>query len=84
MNVISFGSEDEKIGLGFEMFNTSGKPEINYEDFCKSYKELMMNWSLLLGEKLNPNEELMRDTFEKLDYNKNHLISKEKYFTIKL
>lgn len=77
MNVINFGSEDDKIGLGFDMFNTSRKKELTYEDFYKSYKELLVNWSLLLGEKLQISSEAIERTFAKLDRSKRGVIRKE-------
>lgn len=67
INVISFGSEEDKIGIGFEMFNTSGKREMSLEDFSKSYKDLMFNWSVLLGEKPIVDEAMIRSVFERID-----------------
>ena len=77
VNTISFGTEDEKIGLGFEMFNTSGKKEMNYDDFYKSYEALMLNWSLLLGEKLQISTEMMKNVFSQLDRGKRGIITKQ-------
>jgi len=77
MNVINFGSEDAKIGLGFDMFNTSRKEELTYEDFYKSYKKLLVNWSLLLGEKLQISDDAIEQIFKKLDRRKKGVIRKE-------
>ena len=51
MHVTSFGTEEEKIGLGFEMFNISGKSELSFKDFNICYQSVVSNWSLLLGPK---------------------------------
>ena len=49
------------------MFNTSGKMEMGFDDFYKSYEALMLNWSLLLGEKLQINQGAVKSIFKKLD-----------------
>ena len=79
ISTISFGSEDEKIGLGFELFNISGHEEMNFTDFYKSYETLMLNWSLLLGEKLQLDEKTISEMFHQLDRNKKGGISKQEY-----
>jgi hypothetical protein len=65
--MMSFGTEEDKIGFGYEMFNTSKKKEMNFEDFFKSYKDLMYNWSVLLGEKFILKEGMVRSIFAKID-----------------
>jgi len=67
MNIIGSGNEEDKFSIGFQMFNTSGKEQMNYEDFKASYMELVMNWSVLLGEKATPTEDFIKETFKKLD-----------------
>jgi len=80
INIISFGSEDDKIGLGYEMFNASGKNEMNYEDFYKCYKALMLNWSMLLSEKLEISEIAIKGIFSQLDRGQKGFITKTEYF----
>ena len=79
MQTVSHGTQEDKISLGFDMFNTSGKEEMNVEDFYKSYEALMMNWSLLMGEKLQVSREVVEELFKQLDARKTRLVSKQEY-----
>eukprot|EP01022_Parablepharisma_sp_SALTPOND_P028770 TRINITY_DN71682_c0_g1_i1.p1 TRINITY_DN71682_c0_g1~~TRINITY_DN71682_c0_g1_i1.p1 ORF type:complete len:646 (+),score=88.02 TRINITY_DN71682_c0_g1_i1:2028-3965(+) len=79
MATISFGSEDEKIGLGFELFNTTGKEEMSYDDFCRSYEQLILNWSLLLGEKVQPDKKVMSGIFQQIDRRAKGIVNKTDY-----
>lgn len=80
MHVTSFGTEEEKIGLGFEMFNISGKSELSFKDFNICYQSVVSNWSLLLGEKLSTSDEFVREIFNKLDNNYKGSINKKEYY----
>jgi len=73
---MSFGTEEDKVGFGFEMFNTSKKRDMSFEDFYKSYKDLMYNWSVLLGEKFILDEGMVRNIFEKIKKEEKGTINK--------
>lgn len=73
---MSFGSEDEKIGIGFEMFNVTKNKEMNFEDFYESYCDMMRNWSLLSGERPKINKELIKTFFDSIDTEQKGVIKK--------
>jgi hypothetical protein len=79
MQTVSHGTPDEKIGLGFDMFNTSGREEMSGEDFYRSYETLMLNWSLLMGEKLHVSREVVQEVFTQLDRRKVDRVNKQEY-----
>lgn len=58
------------------MFNTSRKKEMNLEDFTKSYNDLMLNWSVLLGEKFIVDGTIIKSIFEKIDKESKGIITK--------
>ncbi|MDR3549151.1 MAG: hypothetical protein P4M11_12980 [Candidatus Pacebacteria bacterium] len=63
------------------MFNTSGKKSMTYDDFYKSYETLILNWSLLLGEKLQISPEAVHSIFQQLDCRSKGTIEKQEYFS---
>jgi len=79
MATISFGTEDEKIGLGFELFNIMNKEELSSEDFWECYESLMKNWSLVLGEKVQLEKKIVQEIFSQLDKKGKGIINKQNY-----
>ena len=84
MQTVSHGTPDEKIALGFDMFNTSGKAEMNADDFYKSYEALMLNWSLLIGERLRVSREMVDDLFTRMDKRKVKAVCKQEYGRVRV